>query len=95
MQGFLRNTSEGDFKAMVRGNMIQNFHVAPDGITNGRAIFQPELASIRGKMVRRTPAPVVADYMEVPRSIVQHNKVVTMAADVFFVDGTAFLITGF
>jgi hypothetical protein len=36
---------------------------------------------------------VVADYVDVPRSIVQNNKVVMMARYVFFVDGTAFLIT--
>ena len=31
--------------------------------------------------------------MAVPRSLVETNKVITMAADVFFVDGTAFLLT--
>ncbi len=31
--------------------------------------------------------------MAVPRALVEQNKVVTLAADVFFVDGTAFLIT--
>jgi hypothetical protein len=36
---------------------------------------------------------MVADYVEVPRLLVQNNKVVTMVADAFFVDGTAFLIT--
>jgi hypothetical protein len=39
------------------------------------------------------PAPVVADYVAVPCSLVEQNKVVTMAADVFSVDGTAYLIT--
>ncbi len=36
---------------------------------------------------------MVADYVEVPQSLVQNNKVVTMAAEVLFVDGTVFLIT--
>jgi hypothetical protein len=36
---------------------------------------------------------VVADYVAVPCALVEQNKVVTLAADVFFVDGTAFLIT--
>ncbi len=39
------------------------------------------------------PAPVVADYVAVPRTLVERNKVVTMAVDVFFVDGMAILIT--
>jgi hypothetical protein len=36
---------------------------------------------------------VVADYVAVPHSLVKTNKVITMVADVFFVDGTAFLLT--
>jgi hypothetical protein len=78
---------------MVRGNMMRNRPMTPDNITNMSTIFGPLLASIRGKTVQRTPAPVVADYVEAPRSVVQNNIIVTMAADVFFVDGTAFLIT--
>jgi hypothetical protein len=36
--------------------------------------------------------PVVADHVAVPRTVVERNKVVTMVADVFFVDGTPFLV---
>jgi hypothetical protein len=36
---------------------------------------------------------MVADYVAVPRSLVEQNGIVTMAADVFFVDGMAFLVT--
>ena len=32
-------------------------------------------------------------YVDMPCSLVQQNKMVTLAADVFFVDGTAFLMT--
>jgi hypothetical protein len=39
------------------------------------------------------PEPVVADYVAIPRPVIEQNRVVTMAADVFFVDGMAFLIT--
>jgi hypothetical protein len=93
MQAMLGNPSEKDFKGMVSGNMIKNCPVTTTDITNARVIFGPDLASIRGKTVRRTPAPVVADYVAVPRALVEQNKVVTLAADVIFVDGTAFLIT--
>ena len=33
------------------------------------------------------------DYVVVPRSLIEQNKMVTLVADVFFVDGTAFLMT--
>jgi hypothetical protein len=78
---------------MVSGNLIANCPVNNTDITNARAIFGLDLASIRGKTVRQTPTPVVADYADVPRALVEQNKIVTMAADVFFVDGTAFLLT--
>jgi hypothetical protein len=44
-----------DFKQMVRGNMINNCHVTSNAITNVCTIFGPDLASLRGKTVRRTP----------------------------------------
>ena len=43
--------------------------------------------------MRTTPTPVVVDYVAVPRNLVDANKAITLAADVFFVDGTAFLLT--
>jgi hypothetical protein len=92
-QAMIGNPSKGDFKGMVSRNLIKNCPVTTTDITNARAIFGSDLTSIRGKTVRRTPAPVVADYVAVPHTLVEQNKVVTMAADVFFVDGTAFLIT--
>ena len=60
---------------------------------NAHDIWGPDLASLRGKTVRRTPAPVVAEFVAVPKSVIDHNKTVTLAADVFFVDGTGFLMT--
>ncbi len=39
------------------------------------------------------PATVVMDYMVIPWQLVDANKAVTLAADMFFVDGIAFLIT--
>jgi hypothetical protein len=36
---------------------------------------------------------VVADYVAVPCLLEEQNGIVTIAADVFFVDGTAFLVT--
>ncbi len=57
------------------------------------SICGPSLESVRGKRVQQTPAPVVADYVAVPKEIVERIKIVTLATDVFFVDGTMFLLT--
>jgi hypothetical protein len=48
---------------------------------------------VHGKTVQRTPAPVVGDYLVVPWQLVEANAAVMLATDVFFVDGTAFLMT--
>jgi hypothetical protein len=87
------NLSKGNYRGLVSSNMISNCLIAPTNITNAHAIFGPDLTSLRGKTVRRTPTPVVADHVAVPHAMVERNKVVTMAADVFFVDGTPFLVT--
>ncbi len=85
--------SEKDCKGMVTSNMIKNCQISVSNVTNAQNIFEPDLASVRGKTVGRTPAPVVADYVAAPRMLVEANLVVTLVADVFFMGGTAFLLT--
>ncbi len=92
-QAMIGNPSEGNYRGMVSRNMIKNCLITPTNITNARDMFGPDLSSIQGKTVRCTPAPVVADYVAAPSSFVEQNKIITMAADLFFVDGTAFLLT--
>ena len=91
--GMIGNPSDRNFKGMVRGNTINNCPVSTVGISNTREIFGPDLASMRGKTVGVTLKPVVGDYVSVPRSIIEQNKTVTLAADIFFLDGIAFLMT--
>ena len=76
---------------MVSNHLISNCPVTYIDITNAQKIFGPDLVSICGKMMQRMPAPVVADYIAVLHPVIE-QKIVTMAAGVFFVDGTAFLI---
>ncbi len=91
-QTMLGNPSKKDFQGLVSGDLIPNCPIARANISNTRKKFGPDLASIRGKIVQWTPAPVVADYVAIPWQLVDANKAVTLAADVFFVDGMAFSI---
>ncbi len=91
--GLIGYPNKQDFKGMVRANMIPNCPIDVNDITNAHDIWGPDLASLRGKMVRQTPAPVVAVYVAVPKLVIDRNKTVTLAADVFFVDGMGFLMT--
>ena len=92
-QAMLGNPSAKDNKGMVRNNLISNCPITSHDVTNARMIFGPDLASIRGKTVQQAPEPVVTDYMAVPWTLIEANKVIPLAADIFFVDGTAFLLT--
>ncbi len=87
----LGNPSKKDYQGMVSSNMITNCPVSASDVTNARAIFGPDLASIRGKTVRRMPTPVVTEYVAVPCSLVEMNRIITLTADIFFIDGMPFL----
>jgi hypothetical protein len=90
----IENPSEGHYKELVNGSMINNCPITTSDITNAQAIFGLDLASMQDKMVRRTPVPVAVDYVAVTWSLlVERNRVITMTKDVFFVDGTTFLVT--
>jgi hypothetical protein len=91
-QAMIGNHSKKNYKGMVSSNMIANCPISLSNVTNANSIFGPDLASIRRKTLRRTPAPVVANYVAVSCSFVGANTVVTLVADVFFIDGTAYLL---
>jgi hypothetical protein len=92
-QAMIGSPSGKDYKEMVSSNIIKNCPITVSDMTNARNIFGPDFASIQEKVVQRTPAPVVADNVAGPRSLVEANLMVTLAADKFFVDETAFLLT--
>ncbi len=94
IQAMIRNPSESDYKGIVCRIMIKNCPITPADITNIQVMFGPDLPSVQGKTVRPTPPPVVADYVVVPRSLVERNIMITLTlvGDVFFVDGTALLL---
>ena len=58
---------ERDFENMVRSNMIFTCPVTFYDVKNAKLIFGPDITSLKGKSVRRKPASVVTDYVEIPR----------------------------
>jgi hypothetical protein len=91
--GMVGYPSEKDFKNMVSSNMIRNCPVTPADISAANKVFVPNVASVKGKTVWATQEPVITEYVEVPKEIVDLNKDVTITADVRFVDGIGFMIT--
>ena len=89
----LGSPSKKDLQGLVSGNMITNCPFSLSDVTNAKILYRPDIPRTRGATVRKRPVPVVMDYVAVPRPLVEANKVITLAVDVFFVDGMAFLLT--
>ena len=92
-QGMLGHPTDRNFLGMVRGGMISNCPVTPTAVQNAHRIFGPDLAGIRGRTVRRPPDSVTTNYVQIPRVILERHQLVTLAADVMFVNGVPFLVS--
>ena len=57
---------ERDFRNMICSNMILNCSVTFEDVKNAKLIFGTNFTSLRGKLVRRKPASVVTNYVEIP-----------------------------
>jgi hypothetical protein len=73
--------------------MIKNCSVASTDIDNAHKLFCDDIATPRGETVRNTQDPVMADYVEIPKDILDLNKDVTMVVDVMFMNGLPFITT--
>ena len=54
-------------------------------------VYVPNVQALKGKTVRTKSSPVVTDYVEVPRSIIEENRNVTLSVNVMFVNPIPFL----
>ena len=93
LMGMIATPSTRDFNALVRLNMIPDCPITPENIKHADSLFGPDLATVRGKTVRRKPTRVVTDYVDIPRTLIDINKKVTLAVDVMFVNSVPFLVS--
>jgi hypothetical protein len=92
--GMVATPSMRDFNALVHLNMIPDCPITTENIKHADTLFGPDLATIRGKTVQRKLTHVVTDYVDILRALVDVNKqVVTLAADVMFVNLVPFLVS--
>ena len=93
LQAIVGSPSTADLKAMLNSNQIANCPVTSEHVDRAETIYGPSIANLKGKTVRKKPESVVSDYVAVPKEIVEANKDVAIAADIFFVNKNAFLAT--
>jgi hypothetical protein len=78
---------------MVRSNTIRNCPLEPEGITTANKFFGPNVASLKGKMTRRVYDPVLTEYTQIPKEIIDPNKNVTLVVDTMCVDSLTYLVS--
>ncbi len=72
--------------------MISNCPMTVNAVTNAHQIFGPDLAGVRGRMVRRPLESVTTNYVQIPRAVLEQHQLVTLAIDVMFVNEVPFLV---
>ncbi len=78
---------------MLCMNTITNNPVTTDDIIVAEKIFGPDIGALKGKTTRRKPAPVVNDYIEIPKELIATQREVTLCMDGMKVNGISFLTT--
>ena len=85
--------SEREFENMVCSNMIVNCPINFDDVKNAKLIFGPDITSLKVKSVRRKPASVVMDYVDIPREILESRKELEVLTDIMFIKKLPFLLS--
>jgi hypothetical protein len=70
---------------------LQDCPITIDDVKNAHLIWGDDLANKRGKTVHQKPDRVEVDYVDIPRDLLTVQKLVTLLADVFFVNKVPFL----
>jgi hypothetical protein len=82
-----------DFKMIITWNTIKNVPITIDDINIVEKVFGPDIGSLTGKTTRQKPAPVVSDYVEIPKELVFNHQSVVLCMVGMKINGVPFLTT--
>ena len=89
----LRFPSKRHFENMVRSNMIVNCPVTFSDVKNTKLVFGPDITSLKEKSVRRKPASVVTDFVEIPREIFESRKELEVSTEIVLINKLLLLVS--
>ena len=81
------------FIRIVTNNLLPNCPYTRQDIQAAEDIFGPDLGSLKGKTVRRSPRLARPTSVSIPADVMSRYRKVTLAVDIMFVDKIAFLVT--
>ena len=83
-----------DFARIVRHNLLPNCPITVADINAAEDIFGPDLGSLKGKTVRRSPHKVnTNDIVRIPLVVHERYREVTICGDIMHVNGQPILAT--
>ena len=93
VQAMVAHPPDEVFKQLVSTKSLVNSGVTNQDITNARTLFGPKLPRLMGAKTRVKPTRVKPQFTKIPRDFYALHRVVTLAADVLFVNRFPFLVT--
>ena len=73
--------------------MILNCPVTVEDVICANKIYGRDIHSLKGKTIRTQPTGLVTDYVEIPPSVLEKNKHVTLSIDIMYVNRIPFVTT--
>ena len=70
---------------------IQNCPVRVEDINIAENIFGPDMATLKGKSTRKTPKPVLQDWIELPKEILEKHSKIELCMDTMYVNGVGLM----
>jgi hypothetical protein len=82
-----------DFKAIIQMNLITNNPITQEDIAIAEQVFGTDISSLKGKTTRKTPSPIVNNYIEIPQKLYMKQDNIILCIHEMKVNGLASLTT--
>jgi hypothetical protein len=89
----LGTLSPADFKSIIQMNLITNNPITQGDIAIAEPVFGPDISSLKGKTTRKTPIPVVNNYIKIPQELFTKQDKIVICINGIKVNRLTFLMT--
>jgi len=94
IQDIIGHPSTADFIDYVQNNMILNCPITKEDIIHAEDILGPNLSSLKGKTVCKTPERVILNSLDnLPNELLVEHGNVTIAIDIMYINEILFMMT--